>query len=240
MRFVTCSNLISHIYCLISSNMKYYAIIVAGGSGKRMQNSVAKQFLLLKNKPVLMHTLSAFYSSPFKPEIILVLHEDSHKYWEELCIKYGFNIPHLLIKGGQQRFHSVRNGLMAIKGDGIVAIHDAVRPLVSSKLITKTFEFAEENGNAIACIKPSDSVRKIKKDTSKIVDRDELVMIQTPQTFEISQLRTAYQQHYKPKFTDDASVVEKAGFKINLVEGERNNFKITYPEDLELANLLCK
>ena len=220
--------------------MNYYAIIVGGGAGKRMQNAVAKQFLLLKNKPVLMHTMSAFYTSPFKPEIILVIHADLHQFWEELCLKFDFTIPHQLIRGGEQRFHSVRNGLMAIKGDGIVAIHDAVRPLVTANLISHTYEIAEEKGNAIACIRPSDSVRKIKEDGSKIINRDELVMIQTPQTFEMSQLRKAYQQHYKTKFTDDASVVERAGFKINLVKGERNNFKITYPEDLELANLLCK
>ncbi|MFA6276605.1 MAG: 2-C-methyl-D-erythritol 4-phosphate cytidylyltransferase [Pedobacter sp.] len=222
--------------------MKYYAIIVGGGSGKRMQNTIAKQFLLLKNKPVLMHTLSAFYTSSFKPEIILVLHPDLHQYWEELCLKYNFDIPHVLIRGGEQRFHSVRNGLMTIKGEGIVAVHDAVRPLVSSKLIAKAYEIAEDMGNAITCIKPSDSVRRVKENSeeSKIINRDELVLIQTPQTFEISQLRKGYQQHYKAKFTDDASVVEKAGFKINLIEGERNNLKITYPEDLELANFLLK
>ena len=220
--------------------MKYYAIIVGGGSGKRMQNSVAKQFLLLKDKPVLMHTILAFHNSIFNPEIILVLNADLHQQWEELCFKHNFNIPHQIIRGGEQRFHSVRNGLMAIKDEGIVAIHDAVRPLASSKLIANAYEAAEQMGNAVTCIKPSDSVRKIKDKESKIINRDELVLIQTPQTFEISQLRTAYQQHYKAKFTDDASVVEKAGFKINLIEGERNNIKITYPEDLELAGFLLK
>ncbi|WP_316766219.1 2-C-methyl-D-erythritol 4-phosphate cytidylyltransferase [Pedobacter frigiditerrae] len=220
--------------------MKYYAIIVGGGSGKRMQNSVAKQFLLLKDKPVLMHTILAFYNSIFNPEIILVLNADLHQQWEELCFKHNFNIPHLIIRGGEQRFHSVRNGLMAIKDEGIVAIHDAVRPIVSNKLITNAYEVAEQMGNAVTCIKPSDSVRKVKDKESKIINRDELVLIQTPQTFEISQLRTAYQQHYKPKFTDDASVVEKAGFKINLIDGERSNIKITYPEDLELAGFLVK
>jgi len=220
--------------------MKYYAIIVGGGSGKRMQNVIAKQFLLLKNKPILMHTLTAFYTSPFKPELILVLHADLHTQWEELCLTYNFNIPHLVVRGGEQRFHSVRNGLMAIKGEGIVAIHDAVRPLVSAKLIARTYEIAEQDGNAIACIKPSDSIRKIKKEESKILNREDIVLIQTPQTFEINQLRKAYQQHYKSKFTDDASVVEKVGFKINLIEGERNNLKITYPEDLELAHFLLK
>ena len=220
--------------------MKYYAIIVGGGSGKRMQNVIAKQFLLLQHKPILMHTLSAFYTSTFKPELIVVLHEDLHAQWQELCLTYNFDIPHVLIKGGEQRFHSVRNGLMAIKGDGIVAVHDAVRPLVSANLIAQSYEIAEQQGNAVACIKPSDSVRKIKNEESKILNREEIVLIQTPQTFEIGQLRKAYQQHYKPKFTDDASVVEKAGFKINLIEGERHNLKITYPEDLELASFLLK
>jgi len=231
--------LIDTQYLLLNtSKMKYYAIIVGGGSGKRMQNVIAKQFLLLKHKPVLMHTLSAFYASPFKPELILVLHQDFHAQWKELCLTYNFTIPHLLINGGEQRFHSVRNGLMVIKGDGIVAIHDAVRPLVSTNLINRTYEIAEQHGNAVASIQPNDSIRKIKNGESKILNRDEVVLIQTPQTFEIAQLRKAYQQHYKPKFTDDASVVEKAGFKINLIEGERHNLKITYPEDLELANFL--
>lgn len=221
--------------------MKYYAIIVGGGSGKRMQNSVPKQFLLLKNKPILMHTISVFATSIFHPEIIIVLHPDLHQYWKELCLKYNFNIPHVLINGGQQRFHSVRNGLMSIKNDGIVAIHDAVRPLVSTNLISKLFEEATNNGNAIAAIKPSDSIRKVISETeSQIINREELVLIQTPQTFKIEQLRVSYQQQYQLKFTDDASVVEEGGFKINLIEGERNNIKITYPEDLELANLLIK
>jgi len=220
--------------------MKYYAIIVGGGSGKRMQNAIAKQFLLLKNKPVLMHTISAFVSCAIKPEIILVLHPDLHQYWQELCIKYNFHIPHLLINGGEQRFHSVRNGLMAIKEDGLVAVHDAVRPLVSEKLICEAFDVAATKGNAVACIKPSDSIRKIKKKGNKIVNRDKLVLIQTPQVFQLEQLRKAYQQHYKPAFTDDASVVEKAGFEINLIEGERNNLKITFPEDLELAGFLLR
>ena len=220
--------------------MKYYAIIVGGGSGKRMQNAVAKQFLLLKNQPIMMHTICAFHYSAYKPEIIVVLPTDLHSYWEELCIQYNFRIPHEVVRGGEQRFHSVRNGLMAIKGEGIVAIHDAVRPLVSDQLIDTCFEKAVLHGNAVCCIPPSDSVRKIKGDGSKIVNRNKLVLIQTPQTFQIEQLRKGYQQSYKEKFTDDASVVEKAGFEINLVEGERNNFKITYPEDLEMANLLMK
>lgn len=220
--------------------MKYYAIIVGGGSGKRMQNTIAKQFLLLKNKPVLMHTLAAFYNCQNQPELILVLHAQLHNYWQELCEKYNFHVPHLLIKGGEQRFHSVRNGLMAVKEDGFIAIHDAVRPLVSTQLISETFDISEKLGNAIPCIKPTETVRKINENGSEIIDREQLVLIQTPQTFRGKELKKAYQQPYSPLFTDDASVLEKAGFSINLIPGERNNIKITYPEDLELANLLIK
>lgn len=220
--------------------MKFYAIIVAGGSGKRMQSAIAKQFLLLNHKPVMMHTLQAFHLSEIQPEIILVLNKDDHQYWKDLCLKYHFDIPHTLVEGGKERFHSVRNGLMSIKEDGVVAVHDAVRPVVSHGLITQTFKEALETGNAIPCVKPSDSVRKLQDNTSKIINRDKLVLIQTPQTFDLGQLRTAYQQRFSKKFTDDASVVEAAGFPINLVEGNRNNIKITFPEDLELASFLLK
>lgn len=220
--------------------MKFYAIIVAGGSGKRMQSAIAKQFLLLNHKPVMMHTLQAFHLSEIQPEIILVLNKDDHQYWKDLCLKYHFDIPHTLVEGGKERFHSVRNGLMSIKEDGVVAVHDAVRPVVSYGLITQTFKEALEIGNAIPCVKPSDSVRKLQDNASKIINRDKLVLIQTPQTFDLGQLRTAYQQRFSKKFTDDASVVEAAGFKINLIEGNRNNIKITFPEDLELASFLLK
>lgn len=220
--------------------MKFYAIIVAGGSGKRMQTAVAKQFLLLNEKPVMMHTLQAFHLSEVQPEIIVVLSKDDHEYWKELCFKYNFNIPHTLVEGGKERFHSVRNGLMSIKEDGIVAIHDAVRPVVNTSLITSTFKHALEVGNAIPVVKPSDSVREIEATGSKTLNRDKLVLIQTPQTFDLGQLRIAYQQSFSPIFTDDASVVEAAGFPINLVEGSRNNIKITFPEDLELASFLMK
>lgn len=221
--------------------MKFYAIIVAGGAGKRMQTAIAKQFLLLNEKPVMMHTLQAFYVSEVEPEIILVLAKADHEYWKELCVKYNFTIPHTLVEGGNERFHSVRNGLMTIKEDGVVAIHDAVRPVVTASLITQTFKTALEIGNAIPCVKPSDSVREIQSDgSSKIINRDKLVLIQTPQTFDLGQLRIAYQQSFSTQFTDDASVVEAAGFPINLVEGNRNNIKVTYPEDLELASFLLK
>ncbi|TCC88445.1 2-C-methyl-D-erythritol 4-phosphate cytidylyltransferase [Pedobacter hiemivivus] len=219
--------------------MKYYAIIVAGGSGNRMQSAVPKQFLLLDKQPVLMHTITAFHSCALNPHILLVLNIDQHKYWEELCLKYNFTIPHQVVNGGAQRYHSVKNGLKAIKGKGIVAVHDAVRPLISVQLITKSYQVTEETGNCIIGITPTDSVRRVLENgKSEALSRDELVLIQTPQTFEIDLLRKAYQAPFRNEFTDDASVAEYAGFKINLIAGERENIKITHPEDLEIASIL--
>lgn len=218
--------------------MKFYAIIVAGGSGKRMQSALAKQFLLINEKPVMMHTLQAFYMSNFEPELIVVLAKADHEYWKELCITYNFEIPHTLVEGGPQRFHSVRNGLLTIKDDGVVAIHDAVRPVVSQQLISNAFKLAVERGNAIPFITPSDSVRQVQGAFSEIINRDVLAMIQTPQVFTTAQLRAGYQHSYIEEFTDDASVVEAAGFPIHLIAGDRNNIKVTYPEDLELASFL--
>ena len=221
--------------------MRYYAIIVAGGTGNRMQNTIAKQFLLIENRPVLMHTLEAFHKCVLNPDIILVMNIHQQTYWQELCDTYNFNIPHLLIDGGKERFDSVKNGLDKITGEGIVAVHDAVRPLVSAALILHTFQMAQQNGNAIAAIQPVDSVRKkTVGNATEAINRDELFLIQTPQTFQISQLRKAYLQVFRNDFTDDASAVEKSGFSINLVEGERSNIKITYPQDLELASFYLK
>lgn len=218
--------------------MKYYAIIVAGGSGKRMQHNIPKQFMLLNKRPVLMHTISAFYNSKENPVIIVVLNKDHHEYWSALCTEHNFTIPHQVIEGGEQRFHSVRNGLMSIKEDAVVAIHDAVRPLVSSTLISLCFEKALVNGNAVASVMAHDSIRHQKNGVSSVLNRDEIFLIQTPQTFITEQLRKAYTQSYESYFTDDASVVQASGFDINLVDGERSNFKITFPEDLELAQFI--
>lgn len=218
--------------------MKYYAILVAGGSGSRMQNAIAKQFLLLDGKPVLMHTLEAFHQCPLNPEIILVLNIHQHEYWEELCDTYNCSIPHQVIKGGVQRFHSVKNGLKAIKGKGIVAVHDAVRPLISPDLISRSFQLAEEKGNCIVSITPTDSIRRIiGSQKSESLNRNEVALIQTPQTFNLDILRKSYEKPFRNEFTDDASVAEYSGFEINMIEGERENIKITYPEDLEIASI---
>ncbi len=182
-----------------------------------------------------MHTIESFYYSDFKPEIILVLNVDFITYWEQLCEKYNFLIPHTLIKGGLQRFHSVKNGIKAIKEDSVIAIHDAVRPLASNELICRSFKEAEQLGNAIVAIKSKDSVRQQKGNSSLSLNRDEIYLIQTPQTFQFELLNTAYKQEYSNEFTDDASVVERTGITLNLIKGESKNLKITFPEDLSLA-----
>jgi len=217
--------------------LKYFAIIVGGGSGSRMLSEVPKQFMLLRGRPVLMHTIEAFNKSDYNPEIIVVLNVDFHQYWENLCLLHNFSIPHKLVKGGTQRFDSVKNGIKAIKTKAIVAIHDAVRPLLSKQLIDRTFEEAERSGNAVAAIKSRDSVRQNTGNHTIPLDREEIYLIQTPQTFSSEILKKAYTQEYRNEFTDDASVAEKIGIKINLIDGETRNFKITFPEDIRLAEI---
>ncbi|HYK77901.1 MAG TPA: 2-C-methyl-D-erythritol 4-phosphate cytidylyltransferase [Daejeonella sp.] len=215
--------------------MKYYAIIVAGGSGSRMQADIPKQFLLLNGKPILMHTLEAFYNSTFKPELILVLNVDFHSYWEQLCREHQFIIPHILVKAGNQRFYSVKNGLKKVSGTALVAIHDAVRPLVSEDLITRSYQEAERYGNAIAAVKSKDSIRQINASGSVPLNREGIFLVQTPQVFQSALLKKAYQQPYRIEFTDDATVVEKTGTIIRIITGDNRNIKITYPEDILLA-----
>ena len=220
--------------------MKYYAIIVAGGSGNRMLTETPKQFLLLKNLPVLMHTIKAFAQSETQPKILLVLNVDQQGYWRRLCEEFNFRIPHEVIDGGTERFYSVKNAIDSINDDSFVAIHDAVRPLVSTQLIDSCFKRAEAIGNVIAAVKSSDSVRMLRNEKSSALRRDEIYLVQTPQTFSLKILKAAYQQDFASYFTDDASVVESLNEEINIIEGERNNIKITYPIDLELAELLLK
>jgi len=215
--------------------VKYYAIIVGGGSGSRMLSDLPKQFMLLSGRPILMHTIEAFHHSDYKPEIIVVLNVDFHLYWEELCKQYHFTIPHKLVKGGSHRFHSVRNGIKLVKGKAIIAIHDAVRPLVSKQLINVSYKQAESSGNAVAALKSRDSVRQQNEKFNISLNRDEIYLVQTPQTFSSDILSKAYKQEFRNEFTDDASVVERLGININLIEGENRNFKITFPKDLKIA-----
>jgi len=220
--------------------MKYYAIIVAGGSGNRMQTETPKQFLLLNNLPVLMHTVKAFALSDSQPKILIVLNQEQHNYWARLCEEFNFRIPHQVIAGGTERFHSVKNAIDSIEEESFVAIHDAVRPLISKTLIDSCFNKAVKLGNVIAAVQSSDSVRMLRADKTSALKRNEIYLVQTPQTFSLPVLKEAYRQEFNNSFTDDASVVESIGYEINIIEGERNNIKITYPIDLELAELLLK
>jgi len=227
------SNLKSHL------TSKNYAIIVGGGSGTRMQSVIPKQFLLLNGRPVLMHTMEAFQKSAAAPELIIVLPADYHSYWKQLCETHNFIIGHQLVNGGETRFHSVKNGL-ALIADGsasLVAIHDAVRPLTSTRIIDESYLHAGQHGNAVTAVKSRDSVRQLKGETSTALVRDEIYLIQTPQTFQSSQLKRAYLQPYNENFTDDASVVEQTGVPINLIEGSYQNIKITFPEDIAVAEM---
>jgi len=232
------SNLISQISNLIS-NLPNYVIIVAGGSGSRMQSSLPKQFLLLNGKPVLMHTIEAFEQSAFKSSIILVLPEAYHTYWQQLIEEYSFSIPHQLVTGGETRFHSVKNGLDLITDtEALVAVQDAVRPLVSSSIIDEAYRCAAEHGTAVVAVKSRDSIRQVRDGKSVSLIRDEIYLVQTPQTFRASLLRKAYEQPFDTRFTDDASVVEQYGAEIKLTEGDHSNIKITFPEDIAIAELL--
>jgi len=215
--------------------MKYYAVIVAGGAGNRMQTETPKQFLLLNNLPVLMHTIKAFAVSEFQPKILVVLNQEQHSYWNKLCLEFNFNIPHVVISGGKERFHSVKNAIETINEESVISIHDAVRPIVSKDLIDRSFQYALENGNAITAIKPIDSIRKKTGDETEAVNRADFYLVQTPQVFKSDLVKNAYNLPFMDSFTDDASVIEEIGVKVNLIEGERNNIKITYPADLEIA-----
>lgn len=221
--------------------MHKYAIIVAGGKGERMGENIPKQFLELNGKPILMHTIEKFYQTFQNLTIILALPENQFDFWEELCYKYGFtNIPHEIVAGGKMRFHSVQNALAKVNEEGIVAVHDGVRPLVSSKTIVACFEMAQKFGIAIPVVDLVDSIRYVSKTENKAVNRSCYKSVQTPQCFKTSLIKQAYLQPYSESFTDDASVVEAIGEKICLVEGNKENIKITSPEDLVVATTYLK
>ncbi len=221
--------------------MNYYALIVAGGVGKRMQSDIPKQFIDLNGKPVLMHTLLKFYHLPdVSCQILLVLPKEHIPKWKDLCKQYHFDIPHQLIEGGTERFYSVKNGLDMLPDKGLVAIHDGVRPLVAEEVILNAFNQAEKKGNAIPAVALNDSIRKVSGTENQSVLRSDYRLIQTPQTFQLEMVKKAYELPYDSAYTDDASVVEKYGELINLIEGNRENIKLTTPFDLKVATLMCK
>ena len=218
--------------------MQLYVVIVAGGSGKRMGAEIPKQFLEVAGRPVLMHTIERFRAFDEKIEIVTVLPENQLRHWCELQNKYSFQIPQTLVKGGSSRFYSVKNGLEFVNAPGLVAIHDGVRPFVSLDTIKRCFDMAAEKGNAIPVISPADSLRMLNDSGSTPVDRRKVRQVQTPQVFRVELIRQAYMQNYNHEFTDDATVFEMNGGAINLVDGNRENIKITNPEDLLISKAL--
>ncbi|MBS3805916.1 MAG: 2-C-methyl-D-erythritol 4-phosphate cytidylyltransferase [Bacteroidales bacterium] len=218
--------------------MEQSVIIVAGGVGKRMQSIVPKQFLRIGHEVILMRTLRIFRD--FDPTIkqILVLPEQEMATWERLCRAESFSIEHTVVKGGDARYHSVKNGLQHVGDAELVAVHDGVRPLVSTHTLSRVFAKAREKGNAIPVTEIPESIRHLEDGTSKAVPRDRYKLVQTPQVFESETLQQAYQQDHAPEFTDDASLVEKMGEPIWVVDGNVENIKITTQKDLELAGIL--
>lgn len=213
-------------------------IIVAGGSGSRMGGSLPKQFMFLDGLPVLARTINTFAVALPGAEIVVVLPAQSVEFWKNLAARFEV-APHAIAEGGEQRFHSVRNGIAALRRDPeLIAVHDGVRPLATTEMIRRTASAATEHGAAIPIVEPVDSFRAVEGEASHVVDRRTLRMVQTPQIFRAEVLRHAYEADYRPEFTDDASVAEAAGQTIYLSEGERTNIKITTPEDLVIAEAI--
>ncbi len=218
--------------------MTEYALIVAGGKGTRIKSKVPKQFLELDGKPVLIHTIEAFLRYSKDIRIILVLPEEDFPIWTALSAKFGFNTPITLQKGGDTRFQSVRSGLSKIEGEGLVAIHDGVRPLVSADIIAASFRLAAVHQSAVAAVRLKESIRVTDQDTTKAADRSRFRLIQTPQTFDVGLIKNAYEMKEDLTLTDDASVAEHGGHSISLFEGSYENIKITTAEDLVIAEAL--
>lgn len=218
-----------------------YAVIVAGGKGVRMGSDVPKQFLPLNGLPILMQTIKRFREYDAYMSIIIVLPEEQHGYWLELCAKHRYTSTYTVAAGGPTRFHSVKSGLAMIPDDaeGVVGIHDGIRPFPSVDVIRRCYDTARTAKAVIPVMPVYETLRRVNADgTTETVPRDDYRLVQTPQTFDIQLLRRAYEQPYRDCFTDDASVVESFGQKITLVDGNRENIKITTPFDLRLARIL--
>ncbi len=217
-----------------------YALIVAGGKGTRIRSSMPKQFMELNGKPVLLHTLEAFQRYSEKISIVLILPEDDFGIWNSICQKFDFKKRVIIQKGGETRFQSVRNGLDQMAGEGLVAIHDGVRPLVSEDTIAASFRLAAIHRCVVAAVRLKESIRMTDQNNTKAVDRSLFRVIQTPQTFDLQLIKKAYQIKEDPNLTDDASVAERAGHVISLFEGSYENIKITTPEDFVVAEALMR
>ena len=220
--------------------MEKTAIIVAGGKGSRMKSEIPKQFLELDGLPILMHTINVFYNYDKQIEIIIVIPEDQINEWKKLCDKHSFFVHHEIVLGGKTRFHSVQNAIQLLKKNRLVAVHDGVRPLISESTIDRCFKMAEKKGNAIPVIPIDESIRKIENNINFPVNRNEFVKIQTPEVFISDILIEAFKQSYSEDLTACNNVVEKAGYSINLVEGNLENIKITNRYDFIIAESLIK
>ncbi|MGN0036335.1 MAG: 2-C-methyl-D-erythritol 4-phosphate cytidylyltransferase [Bacteroidaceae bacterium] len=214
--------------------MKKYVLIVAGGKGLRMGGEVPKQFLPVGGRPVLMRTLDVFHRYDPQMDIVLVLPAAQQDYWRALCREYGFAVPHRVADGGETRFHSVKNGLALVGDEGLVGVHDGVRPFVSAEVIDRLYAEAADGGAAVPVVGVVETLRHL----GRTVSRDEYCLVQTPQVFQVPLLKQAYQAPYSPAFTDDASVVEAMGATVRQVEGNRENIKLTTPFDLKIAQAL--
>lgn len=216
-----------------------YVIIVAGGKGLRMGTDIPKQFLPIGGKPVLMRTIERFHEYSAALQVILVLPKAQQAYWQQLCKEYDFQVKYQLANGGETRFHSVQNGLALIPDDaeGVVGVHDGVRPFASIEVIRNCYETAREKKAVIPVIPVVETLRHVSEGTKP---RGDYRLVQTPQCFDIQLLKAANRQPYNDGFTDDASVVEAFGFNITLVEGNRENIKITTPFDLKMAESLVE
>ena len=219
-----------------------YIIIVAGGKGLRMGGDLPKQFMPLHGKPVLMHTIERFRAYSDELKIILVLPHEQQDYWRQICQKHNFTVEHTVVDGGQPRFPSSQNGVAAVPDDatGVIGIHDGVRPFVSEETIARCFEAARQFGAALPVLPVTDTLRRVTDDGGYNVQRNNYRTVQTPQTFDAQLLKQAFKQPYSDNFTDDASVVEALGHKVTMVDGNRENIKLTTPFDLVVAEALIK
>lgn len=221
--------------------IKNHIVIVAGGTGSRINNSVPKQFIEINNKPIIVHTIEKFIAFDKNIQIYIAVHRDYYNHMLEISKKHLPGISIHITNGGETRFHSVKAALQLITShDGIVGIHDAARPMVSSDTIQRCFETARLKGNATPSVPVNESLRKVNGNENEAVNRTDYKIIQTPQCFAIQQIKEAFLQDYDTSFTDDASVMEKAGHRIILVEGNVENIKITYPADLVIAEQYLK
>ncbi len=218
--------------------MEKTVIIVAGGQGMRFGKDLPKQFFYIREKPLLMHTIELFHLYNRNIQIIVGIRDDYISHWESVCEQFHFDVPHLLSPGGETRFHTVKNALPKVNPGNLIAIHDAVRPLLYKRTIDNCYEAAELHGASLPCVEVHDTIRELTPGGSRWVDRSSFRLVQTPQVFRYDILINAYENEYSKDYTDDASVVEKAGVPITLVEGNPENIKITTAEDLSYAEAI--